>query len=360
MKPTYEITSSILKLITSISEKIGEVNANLLNKPSPKLRKQNRIKTIHSSLKIEGNTLTEEQITALLENKIVIGPKKDILEVLNAIKVYENLEGYNPFTEKSFLEAHQNLMEGLIENSGKYRNQSVGIVKGSKVEHLAPPFENVPYLMKDLFEYLKKSDEIELVKSCVFHYEMEFIHPFLDGNGRMGRLWQTLILMEKYPIFEFLPFETLISNDQEKYYNALAESDKSGKSTKFIEYMLNVIDTSISQLLNFNNRTLNEKDRLEYYVSLNKTEFTRKDYMDIFKNISSATASRDLKKGVELDLFEKIGEKKQNNLSLKITGHNKVPKLKQYFPLLFSACNFCNFIQENSKYKNVLISLVHY
>ncbi len=317
MKPPYEITSSILKLITSISEKIGEVNANLLNRPSPKLRKQNRIKTIHSSLKIEGNTLTEEQITALLENKRVIGPKKDVLEVLNAIKIYENLEDYNPSNEKSFLKAHQNLMEGLIENSGKYRNQSVGIVKGSKVEHLAPPFENVPYLMKDLFEYLKKSDEIELIKSCVFHYEMEFIHPFLDGNGRMGRLWQTLILMEKYPIFEFLPFETLISNDQEKYYKALAESDKSGKSTKFIEYMLNVIDISISQLLDFNNRTLNEKDRLEYYVSLNKTEFTRKDYMDIFKNISSATASRDLKKGTELNLFEKIGEKNKTIYRLK-------------------------------------------
>ena len=317
MKPPYEITSSILKLITSISEKIGEVNANLLNRPSPKLRKQNRIKTIHSSLKIEGNTLTEEQITALLENKRVIGPKKDVLEVLNAIKIYENLENFNPSNEKSFLEAHQKLMEGLIENSGKYRTQSVGIVKGSKVEHLAPPFENVPYLMKDLFEYLKKSDEIELIKSCVFHYEMEFIHPFLDGNGRMGRLWQTLILMEKYPIFEFLPFETLISKDQEKYYKSLAESDKSGKSTKFIEYMLNVIDISISELLDFNNRTLNEKDRLEYYVSLNNTEFTRKDYMDIFKDISSATASRDLKNGAELNLFEKIGEKNKTIYRLK-------------------------------------------
>ncbi len=317
MKPPYEITSSILKLITSISEKIGEVNANLLNKPSPKLRKQNRIKTIHSSLKIEGNTLTEEQITALLENKRVIGPKKDVIEVLNAIKIYENLEIYNPSDEKSFLKAHQNLMESLIEDVGKYRTQSVGIVKGSKVEHLAPPFENVPYLMKDLFKYLQKSDEIELIKSCVFHYEMEFIHPFLDGNGRMGRLWQTLILMEKYPVFEFLPFETLISSDQEKYYNALAVSDKSGKSTKFIEYMLSVIDDSISELLDFNNRTLSEKDRLEYFISSNRTEFTRKDYMNIFKDISSATASRDLKKGVELNLFEKIGEKNKTIYLLK-------------------------------------------
>jgi len=317
MRPPYEITPKILKLITSISEKIGEVNANFLNKPSPKLRKQNRIKTIHSSLKIEGNTLTKEQITALLENKRVIGPKKDVAEVLNAIEIYEHLEQYNPTSEKSFWKAHQNLMKGLIKDAGKYRRQSVGIVKGSKVEHLAPPFENVPFLMKDLFEYLKKSDEIQLIKSCVFHYEMEFIHPFLDGNGRMGRLWQTLILMEKYPVFEFLPFETLISIEQDKYYKALAKSDKSGQSTKFIEYMLNVIDISISELLKFNNRTLNEKDRLEYFVSLNKTEFTRKDYMDIFKDISSATASRDLKKGTELNLFEKIGEKNKTIYRLK-------------------------------------------
>ena len=317
MKSPYEITPSILKLITSISEKIGEVNANLLDRPSPKLRKQNRIKTIHSSLKIEGNTLTEKQITTLLENKKVIGPKKDILEVLNAIKIYENLEGYNPSNKNSFLKAHKDLMKGLIKNAGKYRNQSVGIIKGSKVEHLATPFDKVPYLMNDLFQYLQKSDEIELIKSCVFHYEMEFIHPFIDGNGRMGRLWQTLILIEKHPIFEFLPFENLISNDQEKYYKALAESDKSGTSTKFIEYMLKVIEISISELLDFNNRTMNEKDRLEYYVSLNQIEFNRKDYMDIFKDISSATASRDLRKGVELGLFEKRGEKNKTTYRLK-------------------------------------------
>jgi len=321
MKPPYDINSNILKLITSISEKIGEVNASFLNKPSPKLRKQNKIKTIHSSLKIEGNKLTEEQITAILENNSVIGPQKDIKEVLNAIEIYENLEQFSPDSEKSFLKAHQILMSNLIEKAGKYRNQGVGIVKGSKVEHLAPPFENVPFLMKNLFDYLKNSAEIELIKSCVFHYEMEFIHPFLDGNGRMGRLWQTLILMEKYPVFEYLPFETLISKDQEKYYSALSESDKSGKSTKFIEYMLNVIDISLSELLKFNNRTLFEKDRLDYFVSLNKIEFTRKDYMDVFKDISSATASRDLKNGVKKNIFVKIGEKNKTKYRL-VTGHN--------------------------------------
>jgi len=308
MKPPYEITPKILKLISSISEKIGEVNANYLSKQSPQLRKQNRIKTIHSSLQIEGNTLTEEQITALIENKRVIGPEKDVLEVLNAIKVYEKLEEYEFSSDKSFLKAHLQLMNGLIESAGKYRKQGVGIVKGTNVEHIAPPYENVPHLMKDLFEYLKDSDELTLIKSCVFHYEMEFIHPFLDGNGRMGRLWQTLILMAEYPVFEFLPFETLISKTQDEYYKSLALSDKSGKSTIFIEYMLGVIEKSLETLLNYNNRILKDIDRLEYFLKLGIKEFNRKDYMNIFKNLSTATASRDLKKGMEMNVFESVGE----------------------------------------------------
>lgn len=307
MKPPYDITLKILKLISSISEKIGEVNANYLNKQSPQLRKQNRIKTIHSSLQIEGNTLTEEQITALIENKRVIGPKKDVLEVLNAIMVYDKLEEYKFSSDKNFLKAHFELMNGLIESAGKYRKQGVGIVKGTQVEHIAPPHENVPHLMKDLFKYLKDSDELTLIKSCVFHYEMEFIHPFLDGNGRIGRLWQTLILMSEYPIFEFLPFETLISQTQDDYYKSLSLSDKSGKSTYFIEYMLDVIDKSLGSLLNYNNRILKDLDRLEYFLKLGIKEFTRKDYMNIFKDISSATASRDLKKGIELNMFESVG-----------------------------------------------------
>jgi Fic family protein len=307
MKPPYDITPKILKLISSISEKIGEVNANYLTKQSPQLRKQNRIKTIHSSLKIEGNTLTEEQITALIENKRVIGPEKDVLEVLNAIKVYEKLDSFKFSSDKSFLKAHLELMNGLIESAGKYRKQGVGIVKGTIVEHIAPQFENVPHLMTDLFEYLKDSDELTLIKSCVFHYEMEFIHPFLDGNGRMGRLWQTLILMAEYPVFEFLPFETLISKTQDEYYKSLALSDKSGKSTYFIEYMLGVIEKSLESLLNYNNRVLKDVDRLEYFLKLGIKEFNRKDYMNIFKDLSSATASRDLKKGMEMNMFESFG-----------------------------------------------------
>ena len=310
MKPRYEITTQILKYITSISEKIGEVNAKYLIKTNPTLRKQNQIKTIHSSLRIEGNTLTEEQITAILENKRVVGPEKDILEVLNAFEVYKNINKLKPESEKDFLKAHQLLLQKLIKDSGTYRKQSVGIVKGSKVEHVAPPFENVPYLMKDLFEYLKDENEITLIKSCVFHYEMEFIHPFLDGNGRMGRLWQTLILMQEYPIFEFLPFETLISKNQKEYYNALSVSDKEGKSTKFIEYMLKIIEDSLIELLKNSIKKLTDNDRMILFLENQNTDFTRKHYMNYFKDISSATASRDLKNAVEKGIISKLGDKK--------------------------------------------------
>jgi Fic family protein len=207
-------------------------------------------------------------------------------------------------------------MTWLVDAPGKYRTKGRGIVKGSKVAHVAPPAQNVPYLMNALFAYLKKSDEIELISSCVFHYELEFIHPFLDGNGRMGRLWQTILLMKKYPVFEFLPFETLISKDQAKYYKALSDSDKEGKSTFFITYMLEVIDQSIGELLTSNNSTFNEKERLRYFLSLSKREFTRKDYMAIFKEISTATASRDLKNGVEQKLFNRVGEKNKTKYTV--------------------------------------------
>ena len=311
MKPPYDITPEILSLISSISTKLGEVNANFLQRQSPHLRKQNRIKTIHSSLQMEGNTLSEEQITALIEHKRVIGPEKDVKEVLNAIQVYDHLNTYKPTSTSSFLKAHKTLMNGLMDYPGKYRNKGVGIVQGSNVAHIAPPAENVVYLMSDLFDYLKNDKDISLIKSCVFHYEMEFIHPFLDGNGRMGRLWQTLILLQDFPVFEYLPFETLISKRQEQYYKALAMSDKAGKSTAFIEYMLRIIDQALGDLLAFNNRTLRDADRLDYFKAMVNKPFTRKDYMNTFKNLSSATASRDLLKGVKMGLITKEGEKNQ-------------------------------------------------
>ncbi|OCK51633.1 cell filamentation protein Fic [Chryseobacterium sp. CBo1] len=309
MKPPYQITSKILHLISTISQKIGEVNANYLIKNNPQLRKQNQIKTIHSSLSIEGNTLTEDQITAILENKRVLGSQKDIHEVLNAINIYDKLHTLKFSSEKDYLKAHKILMSELIENSGKYRTKGVGILKGSKIEHIAPPSENVPYLMRDLFSYLKDNSELSLIKSCVFHYEMEFIHPFMDGNGRMGRLWQTLILMNEFPLFEFLPFETLISKNQKKYYHALAQSDKEGHSTKFIEYMLGIIDDSLSELLTNSVQKLTQEDRISIFLENTEGEFTRKDYMKKFTEISSATASRDLKTALDKGFIQKFGDK---------------------------------------------------
>lgn len=309
MKPPYQITDEILKLVSKISEKIGEINANYLYKPATELRKKNRIKTIQSSLEIEGNTLTEEQITALLDNKRVIAPQKDILEVQNAIKVYDNLRNFNPLKIKDMEKAHQMLMNGLMPNAGKFRTTNVGIVKGSQIEHMAPSGEVVNGLMKDLFAYLKNDADLILIKSCVFHYEFEFIHPFLDGNGRMGRLWQTLILMQQYPVFEFLPIESLIKQEQEKYYTKLSESDKIGKSTPFIEFMLSIILEALNQLLKSQNKTLKTVDRIALFQEkIGVKKFSRKDYLQSFKNISAPTASRDLRWGVEQGILEKEGE----------------------------------------------------
>ncbi|MGY6520962.1 MAG: Fic family protein [Mongoliitalea sp.] len=326
MKPPYDLTPSILKLLTSISEKIGAVNAKFIVKQNPKLRKQNQIKTIHSSLSVEGNTLSEEQITAIIENKRVVGPEKDIIEVLNALDTYKHLKHWKPSSEKDFLKAHKMLMNKLVEVPGTYRTKGVGIVKGSKVEHLAPPASNVAFLMKELFTYLKDKSELSLIKSCVFHYEMEFIHPFMDGNGRMGRLWQTVILMENHPLFEFLPFESLIAKNQKEYYLALSASDKEGKSTQFIEYMLSLIQKSLDELLETNTKKLDETERLEIFLEQSDNMFSRKDYMKFHKELSSATASRDLKNGVALGLITKSGDKKttlyQKNVILPQVMHS--------------------------------------
>jgi Fic family protein len=311
MKPPYKITPSILALISKISEKIGEVNASFILDTSPKLRKQNAIKTIQSSLQIEGNTLSEKQITAIIENKRVIGPPVEIREVKNAINVYQHIKEFRYESVKSFLSAHRMMMAGLIDKPGEFRKKSVGIARGKEIEHIAPPANKTRYLMNDLFSYLKSKDEIDLIKSCVFHYELEFIHPFVDGNGRMGRLWQTVILMNSYPVFQFIPFETLISKSQSEYYKALSDSDKSGSSTVFIEYMLDIINHALSDILkSASGKVLNQDARIKHFTTLRIDPFTRKDYMKIFKNISTATASRDLKIGIEKGLWKKHGDKR--------------------------------------------------
>jgi Fic family protein len=300
-------------LVSEVAHKIGEVNALFLTKQSPELRKQNRIRTIQASLSIEGNTLAIDQVTAILDKKRVIGPPKDIAEVNNAIQVYAQLSKYHPYTEKAFLSAHKTLMQGLVKYPGKYRQSGVGIVKGQAIAHLAPPAAQVPVLIKQLFQYLRNDEEAILIKSCVFHYEVEFIHPFADGNGRMGRLWQTLILMQQYPVFEYLPFETLISKHQQEYYQALSISDKRGESTYFIVFMLGILRNALDELLKERTGPISNLERIGLFLTSDVRSFTRKDYMAYFKTVSSATASRDLQLAVQKKLIKKQGEKNQTS-----------------------------------------------
>ena len=333
MQPPYSITPEILKLVESIGISLGEINGRYLTKPAPHLRKENRIRTIQASLAIEGNSLSLEQITAILSGKRVIGPQREIIEVRNAIATYDQIDSYDPYSAQSFLSAHGILMKELVDDAGKFRRKSVGIMHGSKVAHIAPPASSVKALMNDLFSYAKKAPDSLLIKSCVFHYEMEFIHPFMDGNGRMGRLWQTLLLSKHHPVFSSLPFETIIRDTQQDYYNALAASDKLGQSTPFITYMLGVIDASLRGLTKSSTPVLKESDRVQYFLSFREDSgarvlsrvgaraqsmtgarakpragFTRKDYMQVFKTLSTATASRDLNAAVKSGVLERLGE----------------------------------------------------
>ncbi|MDD4698012.1 MAG: Fic family protein [Fermentimonas sp.] len=309
MKPPYKITPLILAKIASISEKIGEVKTAYLFHPPAELRRSNRIKTIQSSLEIEGNTITEEQITALLNNKRVLAPEKDILEVMNAISTYEKIDSFKPYSLKSLLEAHKLLMNGLVNSAGNLRTKSVGILKGSQTVHVAPPADRVKFLIEDLLEYTEKDEDLLLIKSCVFHYEFEFIHPFMDGNGRMGRLWQTVLLRQQYPVFDYLPIESLIKEQQKEYYSALEKSDKLGESTTFVEFMLTIIEHALEDLLSSQPVTLKGVDRIQLFRNIiGKNTFSRKEYMRHFKDISSATASRDLREATDNLILERIGE----------------------------------------------------
>jgi len=312
MKPPFQITPKILNLVSSISLILGRIESLTVSMPGPKLRKENRIKTIKSTLAIEGNTFTEEAISTILENKRVSGTKKEILEVKNAIALYEAIDKFKPDSIKSFLLAHSILMNDLIPGSGKFRNKNVGIIKGKTVKHVAPKPILVPELMGKVFEWIKKDKEIHfLIKSCVVHYEIEFIHPFEDGNGRIGRFWQTLILSSQSSIFKYLPIESVIEKNQMTYYKALEESDKLGHSTPFVEFMLTIILEAISV---YDSETkgavATSRDRLSKAREQFKNKnFSRKDYMELFKSISSATASRDLKEGVSAKILTMKGEK---------------------------------------------------
>jgi len=309
--PPFKITSRALFFVAQIQEIIGELKAHTLIKPSEKLRRENKIKTVHHSLAIEGNSLSEEQITALLEKKKVVGPKNQITEVVNALELYDRLSDFDAPKEKDLLKAHGLLLRDL-GNAGKYRKGAVGVFKGSQVSHVAPSAKQVPRLMQNLFHFLSKDKETPwLIKACIFQYELEFIHPFEDGNGRMGRLWQQLLLMRQSPVFEFVSVETLIHKRQSQYYKVLEQSDRSGDSTPFIEFSLELILESLEGFRKeFRPEKPQARDRLDYALKhFGTRDFSRKDYLHLHPDLSTATASRDLAQAAEQKVLIKRGEK---------------------------------------------------
>lgn len=241
-KPPYTITPKIIELVSRISEAVGSFYAQ----EELRLNRINRIKTIQGSLAIEGNTLTTDQITAILEGKPVIAPVNEVQEIRNAINAYELLDELNPDSLDDLLKAHLTMEAGLIDDAGRFRTKGVGVSSGDDIIHYAPPADRVPHLIKGLFKWMKETEEHPLIKSSVFHYEFEFIHPFSDGNGRTGRLWQTLILSKWRPVFKNLPIENIVYKYRKEYYNAIAVSGCDTGCTPFIEFILGVIDETLA------------------------------------------------------------------------------------------------------------------
>ena len=243
--PSFTVSAEAINLIAEISALIERYAIRLEQEDGLRLRKANRIKTIHSSLAIEGNTLSEDEVRDILEGKIVVAPLRQIQEVKNAIATYDLYPSLDAFKEKDLLKAHGVMMQALVDHPGRYRSGGVGVFGEKGLVHLAPPADRVPMLMSDLFAWLKSSKDHLLIRSCVFHFEFEFIHPFIDGNGRMGRLWQSLILGKLHPLFEHLPVENMVYANQQAYYNAIGVSSKLGQSGPFIDFMLMEIFKSL-------------------------------------------------------------------------------------------------------------------
>jgi Fic family protein len=256
-KPPYTITPKMIHLIAEIMKMIGQLsNQDHLNH-QPKLRRKNMISSIYSSLAIEQNGLTLKQVSDIVNGKLVIGEMRDIVEVKNAIRVYDELFKINPFDIKHLLKYHGIMMESLIDDAGQFRKGEEGVFEDDRAIFMAPPAERVPSLMRDLFDYLIHDDEHILIKSCVFHYEFEFIHPFSDGNGRMGRLFQTCLLASKEKVFAYLPVESIIKERQQAYYQAISSCHQKGNSNDFIEFMLDAILETIKQTLKSSEQDIN-------------------------------------------------------------------------------------------------------
>ena len=323
--PPFTVSAEIIRLIGEISEQVGSIMTRLGdNVPSPQLRKKNQIKTIHSSLAIENNTLSLKQITDIIDGKRVLGAPDEIQEVKNAIEAYHLMPELDAFKEKDLLRAHELMMKDLVRNSGHYRHEGVGVFDGNgNCLHMAPPAERVPMLMGDLFEWVKKTDVHPLVRSCVFHYEFEFIHPFIDGNGRMGRYWQTMLLSRWKGIFAWLPVETIVKEHQQEYYHVIQKCDQAGESTLFVEYMLRCL---LDAMANYDDDDAEVQDKIQDKVQDKFPEVSQPvwDVFDIIRNnpkvtVNSICEQINLK---ERQIYKHIAQLKYLGLIVRV-GSNK-------------------------------------
>ena len=313
-KPPFTISSKTINLIAAISAQIERYAIRMEQEDGLLLRKINRIKTIHGSLAIEGNTIPENLITDIIEGKNVVAPPREIQEVKNAIKTYDAFASLDPFNVKDLLKAHALMMEALVDSPGHFRTGGVGVFAGDKTVHVAPPADRVPVLMKNLFDWLKKSDDHLLIKSCVFHYEFEFIHPFIDGNGRLGRLWQSIILSKLHPIFEYLPVENMVFQNLQKYYDVIAQSTKAADCVIFIEFMLNEILSTLKKRQGYSLKKDNggtANDTVSGIVNLIKRDpKITLDELALRLNKSRRTITRYIKKLQDEGIISRTGSDK--------------------------------------------------
>ena len=259
-KPPFEITNQMIDQVAEIAELVGKISATFSLSINPTLRRSNRIRTIHGSLAIEQNTLSLEQVTAVLNGKHVLAPPKDIAEVKNAYEIYERLHKLDPYSVDDLLTAHNIMTRGLVEESGMFRTRPVGVVdREGHILHFGTLPQYVPNLVMELLDWAKNSKVHTLIRSCVFHYEFELIHPFADGNGRVGRLWHTLLLSKWNSAFAWLPVESIIHDRQQEYYEAINASNDAGESTVFIEFMLSAIKASLIDAINTNDEMSDRK-----------------------------------------------------------------------------------------------------
>ena len=319
LSPPFKITNEILNFVYEIGELVGKISAEKEFKKNLTLRRENRIKTIYSSLAIEQNTLTLEQVTDVINGKRVLAPPKDIKEVQNAYEIYERLEELNENSVKDLLLAHKIMTSELIKESGRFRSKNAGVYQGDKLIHMGTLPEYIPELINNLFLWLKKSEEHPLIKAAVFHYEFEFIHPFQDGNGRIGRLWHSLILSKWKKFFAWLPIESLVQKCQKEYYIAINNSNRDGESTEFILFMLKIIKETLIELIEIQKSTDKATDKatdknkekiksLIEYLDQNNS-INNKEAQNLL-NISESAAKRFLNKLVKENILEAVGEYK--------------------------------------------------